>query len=309
MMQTLASCKLAVIDLGSNSFRLELAKPLANGDFKRLVYYKQTVRLGAALDAAGYLQADAMAAALDCLHDFAVVLRRNPSAKLAVIATQTLREAKNAADFLQQAESILGCPVQVISGAEEARLVYVGVSARLQKPDEQRLIIDIGGRSTELSIGHGLRFEQGQSHALGSVACSQKFFQSGEFSSASLQTAFDWACQVLAPAQTWGRSQLWSIAYGSAGTTSAVSLILKEAGYPEDRVNRSGLEWLTHQLLRAGHIDALQLPGLLPDRRPVIGGGLSVLRAVFEVLNLQELHIVSGALRHGVMQELLLAEG
>ncbi len=294
----------AVIDLGSNSFRLELVRPEPQG-VRRLAYFKDTVRLGGGLNADGQLSAEAMQTAFASLERFAQILQRNRLAGRRAIATQTLREAGNRAVFLQEAERILGCPIDLISGEEEARLIYLGVTARMADKTERRLVIDIGGRSTEIISGQGKKAKNLASYALGSVAVSQQFFADGEFTRASLQAAHAHALAVLEPAQALFPPQDWAVAYGSAGTTSAVSAILQASGYGGDVLTLDGLAWLREQLLLAGRAQDLKLPGLKADRRAVIGGGFSVLAALFEALQMQELRIVSGALRHGVLQELL----
>jgi exopolyphosphatase/guanosine-5'-triphosphate,3'-diphosphate pyrophosphatase len=294
----------AVIDLGSNSFRLELAA-LNKGKFKREAYYKETVRLGGGLDAEKNLTPAALQAGWACLRQFAEVLAQAQPSQVRAIATQTLREAKNAAVFQLAAEDILGCPVEIISGREEARLIYKGVASRLPVSSEQRLVIDIGGRSTEIISGQGKRAHVAESFPLGSVSMSQQHFPSGAFNEAAFAAAESAAASILGNLHVLYPRRDWSVAYGSAGTTSAVADILQAAGFAGDCISREGLDWLLAQMLKAGNSKKLSLPGLKEDRRAVIGGGLSTLRALFTALELEQLQIVSGALRHGVLQEML----
>jgi exopolyphosphatase/guanosine-5'-triphosphate,3'-diphosphate pyrophosphatase len=294
----------AVIDLGSNSFRLELST-LQKGKFKRLAYHKETVRLGGGLDAKKNLTPAAIEGGLACLRRFSAVLTQTQPTQVCAIATQTLREARNAASFQEKAEAILGYPLHIISGREEARLIYQGVVTRLPESEEKRLVIDIGGRSTEIISGQGLRPHVAESFPIGSVSLSQQFFASGALSAA----AFDAA--VAGTADTFGKLSVlyphsdWDCVYGSAGTTSAVADILQGAGFAANHIDRSGLHWLRGQLIAAGNSSKLDMPGLKEDRKPVIGGGLSTLLGLFDALEIQDLQIVSGALRHGVLQGLL----
>ena len=297
----------AVIDLGSNSFRLELSTR-QKGKFKRLAYHKETVRLGAGLDADKNLTPAAIEAGLACLRRFASVLAQAQPTHICAIATQTLREARNAASFQQKAQSILGCPLRIISGREEARLIYQGVAARLPPSCEKRLVIDIGGRSTEIISGLGFSAHVAESFPLGSVSLSQQFFAQGKLSAAAFDAAAAGAATIVGNLSVLYPKSDWDIAYGSAGTTSAVASVLEAAGFPAERIQRAGLAWLREQLIAAGHSEQLDLPGLKDDRKAVIGGGLATLLGLFQVLDLQELHIVSGALRHGLLQSLLPAQ-
>jgi exopolyphosphatase/guanosine-5'-triphosphate,3'-diphosphate pyrophosphatase len=293
-----------VIDLGSNSFRLELSTQ-SKGKFKRLAYYKEAVRLGAGLDKQKNLTPSALENGFACLRRFAEALAQAQPDYVRAIATQTLREAKNAALFTQEAETILGCPLHIISGREEARLIYQGVSSRLPAGEEKRLVIDIGGRSTEIISGRGKVAQVAESFPIGSVSMSQQFFPEGVLSKAAFAAAQRGAQAVWGDLRVLYPQRDWSVAYGSAGTTSAVADILQAAGFAADAVTLAGLDWLEAQMLQAGSSAALQLPGLKEDRRPVLGGGFATLRALFVALDIHELKIVSGALRHGVLQELL----
>ena len=179
--------QLAAIDMGSNSFRLEIGQ-LSGERYRRIDYLKETVRLGAGLDAAGFLSEEAAARGLECLARFARRLEGFVPAQVRAVATQTLREAKNRNAFLLRAQAMLGLPIEIISGREEARLIYAGV-ARLQPSTVPRLVIDIGGRSTEMIVGHGTRPECAESFQVGSVSLSMKYFPDGRFSERSFRAA------------------------------------------------------------------------------------------------------------------------
>ncbi|HEY1103495.1 MAG TPA: exopolyphosphatase [Burkholderiaceae bacterium] len=296
--------RLAAVDLGSNSFRLEIGR-VDHGQIHRTEYLKETVRQGSGLDAARNLTPDAMQRGWDCLARFGERLAGFDRAQVRAVATQTLREARNRDAFLEQAHRILGFPIDVISGFEEARLIYQGVAHILPQSDERRLVVDIGGRSTEMVLGQGYEAGTMASYRVGSVAWSMKYFADGQLSRSAFHTASVAAKAVLDEALGSFRRDSWDVAYGSSGTAGAVGDVLTAAGWPAGQITRDGLEWLLDKLLRAQHIDRLRLEGMRDDRRAVIGGGLSVLQAVFELLDIQTMQVASGGLRHGVLYDLL----
>lgn len=295
---------LAAVDLGSNSFRLEIGR-YDHGQIQRTEYLKETVRQGNGLDEERNLSMDAMQRGWDCLARFGERLAGFGAAQVRAVATQTLREARNRDDFLGRAHAILGHPIDVISGREEARLIYQGVAHLLAQSDERRLVVDIGGRSTELILGQGYSAQVMESYRVGSVAWSMKYFAQGVLSAKAFQTAEIAAKAVLDEALGRYNPDSWDVAYGSSGTIGAVGDVLAAAGWPQDRVTRAGLDWLLEQLLKAQRADRLRLDGMKEDRRAVIGGGVSVLRAVFDLLGVHEMTAAQGALRHGVLYDML----
>ncbi|MBL8387507.1 MAG: exopolyphosphatase [Hydrogenophaga sp.] len=295
---------LAAIDLGSNSFRLEIGR-FQSGHIERIEYLKETVRQGNGLDENKLLNQAAMQRGWDCLARFAERLHGFRKQQVRAVATQTLREARNRDEFLQKAQAILGFGIEVISGQEEARLIYQGVSHLLPQSDERRLVVDIGGRSTEMIIGQGYRAEQMESYRLGSVAWSTRYFPRGVFSADAFRTAEIAAKAVLDQALDNFPPSLWSVAYGSSGTVGAVAEALQANGWPAGVVSRDGLDWLVERLVKAGSVDALRLEGMKDDRRPVIGGGVSVLRAVFDLFGIREMIPAQGALRQGALYDLI----
>lgn len=295
---------LAAIDLGSNSFRLEIAQ-LDHGLLKRREYLKETVRQGNGLDAERNLTADAMQRGWDCLGRFAERLAGFKKNQVRAVATQTLREARNREVFLERAQQILGFPIDVISGREEARLIYQGVVHLLPQSNERRLVVDIGGRSTELILGQGYRPRFMDSYRVGSVAWSMRYFPEGDFTAEAFETAEVAAQAVLDEALNSCRRADWDVAYGSSGTVGAVGDVLQAAGWAEGLVTREGLDWLLDRLLKAGSAERLRIEGMKDDRRAVIGGGVSVLRALFTLLDIEEMHVAQGALRHGALYDLL----
>lgn len=296
--------RLAAVDLGSNSFRLEIGY-LDHGQIHRAEYLKETVRQGNGLDEERRLTPEAMQRGWDCLARFGERLAGFAPGQVRAVATQTLREARNRDVFLSRAHRILGFPIEVISGLEEARLIYQGVAHGLPQSDERRLVVDIGGRSTELILGRGFDSQVMESYRVGSVAWSMKYFAEGQFTPEAFRRAEVAAEAVLDEALNAYPRQAWDVAYGSSGTIGAVSDVLGEAGWPTGLVTREGLDWLQERLLKAQSADRLRLAGMKDDRRAVIGGGLSVLRAVFELLGMDQMQAAQGALRHGVLYDLL----
>jgi exopolyphosphatase/guanosine-5'-triphosphate,3'-diphosphate pyrophosphatase len=294
---------LAAVDLGSNSFRLEIGR-LDHGQIQRVEYHKETVRQGAGLDDSRNLTAEAMQRGWDCLARFGERLAGFRRRQVRAVATQTLREARNRDAFLAQAHEVLGFPIDVVSGREEARLIYQGVARLLPQSDERRLVVDIGGRSTELILGRQFETAATESYRVGSVAWSMKYFPQGEFTPAAFERAQVAAQAVLDEAMGRYARREWDVAYGSSGTIGAVGDVLSAAGFGPG-VSREGLQWLLAQLLSARSAERVQLEGLKDDRRPVIGGGLSVLLAVFDLLDVDTMLPAAGALRHGVLYDLV----
>ncbi|MEY2621245.1 MAG: exopolyphosphatase, partial [Pseudomonadota bacterium] len=221
------------------------------------------------------------------------------------VATQTLREARNRDEFLVRARDVLGFPIEVISGPEEARLIYLGVSHLLPQSLERRLVIDIGGRSTELILGQQLNPDVMTSYRVGSVAWSMKYFPNGEFNAAAFERARIAAQAILDEALSLYPRTSWDVAYGSSGTVGAVADVLAKSGWSAGWIDREGLDWLKRCLIRTGHSDKLKLEGLKEDRKTVIGGGISVLDAVMDLLEIDRLQVAQGALRHGVLFDML----
>ena len=294
--------QLAAIDMGSNSFRLEIGQ--LNGErYRRIDYLKETVRLGAGLDAAGFLSEEAAARGLDCLGRFARRLEGFAASQVRAVATQTLREAKNRDAFLARAQTVLGRPIEIISGREEARLIYAGV-ARLQPSSVARLVIDIGGRSTEMILGRGSRPSRAESFQVGSVSLSMRYFPDGRFTENAFRDAQVAAGAELEEALGPFAPRHWREALGSSGTVGAVSQVLAASNVSDGRVTPEGLRWLMERCLEAGSADRLELPGLKDDRRAVIAGGLSLLYTLAANFGIAELLPARGALRQGVIFDL-----
>ena len=285
---------LAAVDLGSNSFRLEIGR-FEHGHIQRVEYLKETVRQGGGLDEERNLSLEAMQRGWDCLARFAERLAGFERSHVRAVATQTLREAHNREVFIERGNAILGYPIDVVSGPEEARLIYQGVSRLLPQSPEKRLVVDIGGRSTELILGQGYQSHAVTSLRMGSVAWSNRYFADGNFTPEAFSAAETAAKAMLDETLQTFTPGAWDVAYGSSGTIGAVGEILTLAGEPAGVISRDGLDWLLSKLLRAGQASRLRLEGLKEDRRPVIGGGLSVLRAVFDLLEIDQMQVAQGA--------------
>ncbi len=298
---------LAAVDLGSNSFRLEIGR-FEHGHIQRVEYLKETVRQGGGLDEERNLSLEAMQRGWDCLARFAERLAGFERSHVRAVATQTLREAHNREVFIERGNAILGYPIDVVSGPEEARLIYQGVSRLLPQSPEKRLVVDIGGRSTELILGQGYQSHAVTSLRMGSVAWSNRYFADGNFTPEAFSAAETAAKAMLDETLQTFTPGAWDVAYGSSGTIGAVGEILTLAGEPAGVISRDGLDWLLSKLLRAGQASRLRLEGLKEDRRPVIGGGLSVLRAVFDLLEIDQMQVAQGALRQGALYDLLSRE-
>jgi exopolyphosphatase/guanosine-5'-triphosphate,3'-diphosphate pyrophosphatase len=296
--------RLAAVDLGSNSFRLEIGH-IDHGEYQRTEYIKETVRQGAGLDEERNLTPLAMQAGWDCLARFGERLAGFKPTEVRAVATQTLREARNREEFLKGASAVLGFPIEVISGREEARLIYQGVAQMLPASNERRLVIDIGGRSTEMILGEGLIPTTMESYRVGSIAWSKRYFGDGLLTRKAFEMAEVAATAVLDEAFEAYNPAQWDTAYGSAGTMGAVSDVLVANGWPDGHVTKEGLDWLLDRLVAAQSIDNLRIPGLREDRVPIIGGGLAVMRAIFQLLRIESMERASGGLRHGLICDLL----
>ncbi len=300
--RTLTSGPLAAIDMGSNSFRVEIGQ-MQHGRYRRIDYLKETVRLGAGLDADGMLTEDAAQRGLECLARFARRLEGFSTAQVRAVATQTLREARNRNAFLERGQQALGHPIEVISGREEARLIYAGV-AHLQPGDAPRLVIDIGGRSTEMILGQGRQAQTAESFQVGSVSLSMRHFADGRLTESAFRAAqiaagaeFEEALEAFSPKR-------WREALGSSGTAGAVSQLLAASRITDGSITPKGLRWCIEQCIAAGHIDKLKLPGLKEDRRAVIAGGLAILYTLATHFRIETLQPARGALRQGVIIDL-----
>ena len=299
---------LAAVDLGSNSFRLligRIAETQGGTQVYPLDSLKETVRLASGLTREKRLDADSQQRALAVLERFGERLRSFAPHSVRAVATNTLRVAKNAREFLSAAESALGFPIEVIAGREEARLIYTGVSHTFPPHPGQMLVVDIGGGSTEFIIGEGHEPRLMESLFMGCVGYSLQFFPGGEIDRYTLKQA-ELAAQkeVEVIARDFIASG-WQKAVGSSGTAKAIGDILEANGLSEHGITRDGLGALRDLLLKAGHTERTKLVALKADRIPVLPGGFAIMSAIFTVLGIEHMEVAEGALRQGVLYDLL----
>ena len=296
-----ASAPLAAIDLGSNSFHLLIAD-YRDGVLAPLARKGEKVQLGLGLSAAG-LAADAIARGLACLAQFARLLQQHRVGLLRVVATQALRLARNRQVFIEPAQRLLGCPVEVISGQEEARLVYRGVSQGQGARGAPQLVMDIGGGSTELVLGQGDQVRVVNSLALGCVD-SLRYFPQGQITADNLQRAYQAAAQQLAAVNDQYRGQ-WQHCIGCSGTLLALEQVLIQQRLVSQGISRAGLLQLRQQLLAFHHLDEVAFQGLKESRRQVFASGLAICLALFDGLQIEHMSLSQAALREGVLMELV----
>jgi exopolyphosphatase/guanosine-5'-triphosphate,3'-diphosphate pyrophosphatase len=299
---------LAAVDLGSNSFRLLIGRVQetpGGAQVYPLDSLKETVRLASGLTREKRLDADSQQRALNALERFGERLRSFAPDQVRAVATNTLRVAKNSRDFLQSAETALGFPIEVIAGREEARLIYSGVSHTFPPQEGEMLVVDIGGGSTEFIIGTGHEPRLMESLFMGCVSYSLQFFPGGEVD------RYTWKQAELAAqkeVEVIARDFIatgWRLAVGSSGTAKALGELLEGMVEVDHGITRDGLNWLRDQLIKAGSAQRLKLDALKPDRIPVLPGGLAIMSAIFTVLGIDRMAVSDGALRQGVLYDLL----
>ncbi len=295
----------AAVDLGSNSFRLHIGKH--DGDaFRVLKSVREPIRLAAGLDARGNLTEAAMQSALACLRNFQAVLAGYRLDAVRVVATSTLRVARNGPAFLPAAEQAIGYPIEIISGEEEGRLIYMGVASALAEPSERRLVIDIGGGSTEIILGRGADIERVESFSIGTVKQSLSFFVGGRVDAVSFEAAILSARSHFEDAAPPYHPQFWKQAYGSSGTIRAIADIIAKNNLGDGKLSPAGLDALKLRFIAFGQVALIDMPGLRPDRASTIIGGLAILIALVRELDIEVMQPVEAGLRLGVMWDLYL---
>jgi exopolyphosphatase/guanosine-5'-triphosphate,3'-diphosphate pyrophosphatase len=296
---------LAAVDLGSNSFHMVVASYVL-GQLRIVDRIKETVRLAEGLDAKGGLDPQVRDRALECLARFGQRLRDIPTQRVRAIATNTVRRLAMPQGFLMPAESALGHAIEVVAGREEARLVYLGVAhEQPPKPGHLRLVMDIGGGSTEFIIGSGFEAIERESVQVGAIATTRRFFADGELGRKRWKAA---VAEVSAEFQQFAatyRSLGWDEALGSSGTAKAIGEVCAAMKLTKGAITSEALPQVRDRLLQADRIDAIDLPGLSAERRPIIAGGLLVLEAAFEALGLTRMAVSKAAMREGVLYDML----
>lgn len=295
---------IAAIDLGSNSFHMIVAR--LDSDLQVIDRIKEMVQLGAGLDARNRLSEAAQVRALDCLARFGQRLRNLPPERVRIVGTNTLRQARNSADFVSRAESLLGHAVEVVNGMEEARLIYLGVAHSIANSPDRRLVVDIGGGSTELIIGEGFEPLHLESLGMGCVSMTQRFFADERMRESELRTA-ELAVQLkLEPVILGFRERGWQQVIGASGTIKAIRDVVVGEGWSQDGITLPALRKLRGALLAAGKASVIgQRWNLEPARAHVFTGGFMVLHGLCEALDIGQLQVADGALREGLIYDLV----
>jgi exopolyphosphatase / guanosine-5'-triphosphate,3'-diphosphate pyrophosphatase len=295
---------IAAVDLGSNSFRLQVGR-VVDDQIYPLDSLREPVRLAAGLTADKYLDDSAQARAIDALKRFGERLRGMPPGAVRAIGTNTLRVAKNSRDFMPRFELALGFPIEVVAGREEARLIYLGVAHSLPASPETRLVVDIGGGSTELIIGAGNQPHRLESLYMGCVSYSLRFFPDGKIGKPDMKHAETAARIEIETIKKQFNRKHWQQAVASSGTARAIGDILEGSGWSAAGITREGIEKLRGALLKAGDAGRLDLPGLKEDRIGVLPGGFAIMSAIFAELEIEHMTLANGAMRQGILWDMI----
>ncbi len=306
----------AAIDLGSNSFHMVVARQVL-GELRILESLSEKVQLGMGLDRDNCLDEAALQRAMECLSRFAQRITGIPRGNVRVVGTNTLRMARNARQFIQRAEAVLGHDIDIVAGREEARLIYLGVAHSLANHDGRRLVVDIGGGSTELIIGEHFEPRETESLHMGCVSYAQRFFPGGVISGEGFQRAVTAARQEVLSIAAIYRQSGWSQAVGASGTIKAIAQVCEsngwnkgrdwneDSGWGDEWISAGALKVLRDRVIQAGSAEALDLKGLREDRKPIFAPGLAILIGIFEQLRLESMAVSGGALREGLLYDQL----
>jgi exopolyphosphatase / guanosine-5'-triphosphate,3'-diphosphate pyrophosphatase len=297
---------LAAVDLGSNSFHMVVARH-SHGQLVIVDRLREMVRLAAGLDEQGRLNRESVGRALQCLERFGQRLHDMKAERVRVVGTNTLRKARRKGAFLDRAREALGHPIEIISGVEEARLIYLGVAHTTPSGEGPRLVVDIGGGSTELIIGEGLAAKRLESLYIGCVSMSTQHFADGVITEKRMKRARTAAQLEIEPVMARFRKPGWESAIGASGTMRAASdtLLARGDGTGGGTITREGIEWLLEECLRAGEVGRLRLPGLAAERQEILPGGLAIMVEIFDMLGIDSLRVADGALREGLLYDLV----
>src|ERR1700742_488893 len=295
---------LAAVDLGSNSFHMVVAR-YSHGQLVILGRLREMVRLAAGLGDSGRLDDAAADRALRCLERFGQRLRAMHADSVRVVGTNALRRAKRKRWFLERARAALGHPIEIISGLEEARLIYSGVAHTSPMSPDKRLVIDIGGGSTEVGIGEGFDPLLLESFSVGCVGLTTKFFDDGRISAKRLERARTAVRLELEPVQEAYRKMGWLHAFGSSGTVRVISDVLHKLNPDSPHVTLDNLNSLADRVVAAGHVDELDLEDVDAERAPVFPAGLAILLEVVESFGIERVRVAEGAMREGLLYDLM----
>lgn len=295
---------IAAVDLGSNSFHMKVAR-VVDGQLAVIDRERDSVRLAAGLNARDKLRDKACRSALATLEKFGQRLKDIPSDNVRAVGTSTLRRASNGDAFLADAEAAIGHSIEIISGREEARLIYLGVAHSTAQDTGRRLVVDIGGGSTELIIGQQFNAVRTESLRMGCVGMSREFFPDGAIDARRMRQAELAARQELEGVEESYRRMGWESAIGASGTARNVREVLRSQKWTRNNITAKGMQKLRDALVQAGHSERLNLRGLQPERAPVFAGGFAVLAAIFDALRIKTMSCADGALREGLLYDLL----
>lgn len=294
----------AAVDLGSNSFHMIVCK-VEKGKLRTLDRLKEMVRLASGLDNKRNLNIETQNKALECLERFGQRIRDFPPGSVRIVGTNTLRTAKNSRSFIRKAEKALGHPIEIIAGIEEARLIYQGVANSLGSNAKSRFVMDIGGGSTEYIIGVNDTPKTKESLNMGCVTVSKLFFKDGIISKKAFKKATIYAQQKLEPHQKKFDCKNWDEAIGASGSLRAIHKVLMATKWSNNGITREGLEKLAEHIVNCSHTDELKLPELSDERLPVFVGGVAIIYATFLKLDIEQMTVSDGALREGLVHDLL----
>ena len=295
---------LAAVDMGSNSFHMVVAR-MEHGEPRVIDRLREPVRIAAGLRADGTLDADRRTRALTCLARFGQRIAGLPSMRVRAVATNTVRRLASPQTFLSAAEAALGHPIEVVSGREEGRLIFLGAAHDLPASREPRLVIDVGGGSTEFIIGRALAPLHTESVQAGCIASTLRFFPGGKLTAKRWQKARGELGVLLQQFAEDYREAGWQDAYGSSGTARSIGAVVQAMKFSEDGITAQSLASLREALIEQGQISALKLPGLADDRAPVIAGGVVILEAAFEALGIERIRVCQSSMREGLLWDLI----
>jgi exopolyphosphatase/guanosine-5'-triphosphate,3'-diphosphate pyrophosphatase len=295
---------IAAVDMGSNSYHMVVAR-VEHGEPRVIDRLRETVRMAAGLRADGTLDAEHRARALNCLARFGQRIAGVPSIRVRAVATNTVRRLASPQSFLTAAETALGHPVEIVSGREEGRLIFLGASHDLPASRESRLVIDVGGGSTEFIIGRGVAPMHTESVQAGCIASTLRFFPGGKLNRKRWQRANNEIGVLLQQFAEEYRESGWVEAYGSSGTAKSIGSVVQAMKFSDDGITPASLASLRDALLEQGQISTLKLPGLADDRAPVIAGGVAIFEAAFEALGIERLRVCQSSMREGLLWDLL----
>jgi exopolyphosphatase/guanosine-5'-triphosphate,3'-diphosphate pyrophosphatase len=294
----------AAIDLGSNSFHLVVAREEEHA-ITVIDRERDMVRLAAGLDSTNLLASEASERALECLARFGQRLRGLEPENVRIVGTNALRKASNSRKFIARAEQALGFSIEIISGVEEARLIYLGAAQSLQGDRGRRMVVDIGGGSTEIIVGDKSDAVYLKSLYMGCVSSSERFFPDGEYDQFRMRSAI-LSAQLELESSTLVLHSLGADDFiGTSGTARAINNVLRENGWSETGITREGLDTLVKKIIKAGKLEKLKISGLSEERRPVFAGGVAVMTAIFNALEIEFMRISDGSLREGVLHDLI----